>query len=257
LQFTNKNLYFTEPDWSSFHVNGHSSWQTHRTRRFILDALRRSYTQDPILFHNLLTSPSALPNSPPILFFSVHHKISQKHLTDAYNTAHFIRSTPPYTLPRFWTEALSRIENLTEATGLKALLNAPFNLEIGPRAELVYSAQDSADFDPSFETVGGDWNSIYEEDVTFVMTPRSRALSSTPTMISSIEYSKKYNFLERMGGAFLGAIAHHGNAQSRSGLDFAELPTPNLKQWFWSSSHHRWTRLKAYVTSPVLSYAQN
>lgn len=138
--------------------------------------------------------------------FSLHHKISQSDINTAFNL--WIKAGQP---DGDFKNAIRICEQCTNAFGLQALLNAPFNLELGPLSK--YRISDPGDcFDPSFYSDGE-------------ITPRSRAMYS---VLTKKQRKKPIPIFETIGLAFLAAYDAHVNELHL--LD-SELSTPILSQW--------------------------
>lgn len=138
--------------------------------------------------------------------YSLHHKISQSTLRIAFNN--WMKAKQP---DGDFKDAITICEKCTGINGLQALLNAPFNVELGPLSK--YRSADPGDrFDASFYSDGE-------------MTPRSKAMQ---TVVTKKQRKKHLPTYEIIGRAFLAAYDVHINELY---LSDSELSLPILTQW--------------------------
>lgn len=231
------------PYSSQFSIDSTSEWQTHQTRVAISRALFRSEQKYPYLFIHVLTRPvlSSLGSSRQ-LSISVHHKISRFYLKKTYEIAEKLKQHRKQ-LPHTWMQAIHDIEKITHAEGLHALFNAPFNLEIGPRTDDVYSSQVGHDFDPNTQEIETFENTrAKKHHYTNVMSPRSTQLAEVPFPFLIYPLTKQQKYLENFGNSLLNVMAKHRIIQKSKGLFEQDLPTPNLHQWRWNLKYNKWIR---------------
>lgn len=167
---------------------------------------------------NLIAAQEKFPKLSLRLFsagYSLHHKISQYDLKEAFKN--WTAAGSPDCL---FKEAIALCEKCTGAIGLQALLNVPFNVELGPSTEI--RINDPGDkFDPSFDDDGS-------------MSPRSRAMQ-----IALQSKHKKTPMFEKIGLAFIEAYKIHTRELQ---LSDSEMSTPVLTQWQPDESG-RWSRV--------------
>lgn len=138
--------------------------------------------------------------------YSLHHKISQSAINNAFKL--WIKAGQP---DGEFKDAIQICERSTHVHGLQALLNAPFNLELGPLSR--YRIADPGDsFDPSFYSDGE-------------VTPRSKAMHF---ILTKKQRKKPMPIYETIGRAFLAAYDAHANEMH---LPDSALSTPILTQW--------------------------
>lgn len=148
--------------------------------------------------------------------YSYHHKISQSYLKAAYKD--WVTAGSP---EGKFKEAVRICEKSTSGIGLKALLNAPFNLELGPLSE--YRHKDPGHkFDPNYEADGS-------------MSPRSRAMQK--------ELKSTYPLFNEIGAAIIKAHEIHVNELK---LDRTMVSSPVLAQWSLQEDTKKWQRTCAF-----------